>query len=309
MPIALTCVCGARFEIDDSYAGQDWTCPDCSAPVRAPRKTNTAPRPSWLALFAAALVLVGSFTVVGSLAAAVLGTVALYRIRALGGQLGGGRIALAAIAGGLLLSVATVVLWARPGSFPVALWLRYEWFYAGQVEMGGSLEALGSDASLKRPSKLWGRAVRGRTTHPVMSDTQKGRDLLLANLTDFAFADVARLAVSGTASFEEMVAPITDDMNPERPAIFGGITRAPSQQVVLLPSRQPENVDEWRRKEWMFDVTRAGQHWRFIVRAYRKQRGAASDPVFVVRAYCPARSFARLESELRQILDSLRILR
>ena len=309
MPIALTCDCGARFEIDDSYAGQEWPCPDCSAPIRAPRKANASARPGLLALLAAALALAGAFTIVGSLAAAILGAVALIRIRASKGQLAGQRFALAALVGGLILTGLTVFLWTRPGLFPIGLWLRRQQF-AGQLETGGPLEAVGPDGSLTRPSAAWSRAVRGRTTHPVLGDMQKGRDLLFVHLDEYAFADMARLDVPGNSAYLEMEPAITQDMLPERPGLFGpddDRRRVPSQLAMKQSSRLGEAVDGWKCNEWLFDVTRGGQRWRFIVRAYRKERPAASDPVYIVRAYCPARSFARLEPELRQILDSLRI--
>ena len=312
MPVALTCDCGARFEIDDSFAGQQWPCPDCSVPLRVPSKANASARPDRLALLAAALALAGAFTLAGSLAAAVLGAVSLFRIRFSKGRLAGQRFALAALVGGLLLTGFTAWLWSRPGLFPVGLWLRRQAF-AGQLESDGPLVAVGPEGSLTRPSKSWRRAVRGRTTHPVVGDLQKGRGLLLADLDRYAFADLARLGVPGDSAFLDMEPAISQDMLPERPPLFGpeedgrDVRRPPSQFAVKSASRPGEPLDGWKCHEWLYDVTRAGQRWRFIVRAYRKTRPAASDPVYLVRAYCPARSFAGLEPELRKILDSFRL--
>ncbi|MBY0232237.1 MAG: hypothetical protein K2W96_23405 [Gemmataceae bacterium] len=315
MPIALTCDCGARFEIEDSYAGRDWPCPDCGAPVRAPVKANASPRPSLLALLAAGLALAGAFTLVGSVAAAILGLVAWLQVRASKGQVAGGRIALAALAGGVMLTVATFFVWRSPAMFPLGLWLRRQAF-AGQLDASGPLDAVGADTSLKRPSKSWARAVRGRTTHPVLGDVQKGRDVLLVNLDEYAFADTARLAVEGNKAPGEMEVAIREELLPERASFFGSREdggrnqqQAPSQFAVPKRSGIIEPVDGRLGYEWLYDVQRGGRRWRFLVRTYRKERGAASDPVFVVRAYCPAGSFERLEPELRQILDTLRLQR
>src|SRR2546423_14593459 len=82
MTLSLTCACGARLEIDDKFAGQPINCPDCQRALQAPaaQAAGGGRRTSGLALASILLALIGAFTIVGTLAAAVLGVVALLRI-------------------------------------------------------------------------------------------------------------------------------------------------------------------------------------------------------------------------------------
>src|SRR5260370_31071104 len=80
MALALTCVCGARFELDDTLAGQKITCPECQQTLKAPALRSMPPRTSALALASVVLALLGAFSGIGSAAAAVLGGMALARI-------------------------------------------------------------------------------------------------------------------------------------------------------------------------------------------------------------------------------------
>ncbi|HVS38157.1 MAG TPA: DUF4190 domain-containing protein [Gemmataceae bacterium] len=80
MPLSLTCDCGARFEVDDALAGQTVSCPECQAALKAPAAHRPAVRTSNFALASFILAIVGAFTVVGSLAAAVLGLIGVGAI-------------------------------------------------------------------------------------------------------------------------------------------------------------------------------------------------------------------------------------
>src|SRR5438067_12408526 len=87
MPIAVTCECGSRLEIDEKFLGKEILCPDCQRPL--PTKPPPAPPPldlpnnrrvSGLAVLSLTLAMVGAFTVVGSLAAIAVGLLALREI-------------------------------------------------------------------------------------------------------------------------------------------------------------------------------------------------------------------------------------
>jgi hypothetical protein len=80
MSLSLSCPCGARFEVEESYAGETINCPDCDRPVRVPNLERGPLRTSGLALASIILALVGAFTIVGTLAAIALGGVALATI-------------------------------------------------------------------------------------------------------------------------------------------------------------------------------------------------------------------------------------
>ena len=75
MPLSLTCDCGARFEVEDALAGQTVSCPECQASLKAPAARRPVVRTSNFALASFFLAIVGAFTVVGSVAAAVLGLI------------------------------------------------------------------------------------------------------------------------------------------------------------------------------------------------------------------------------------------
>src|SRR5580692_8101012 len=97
MPLSLTCICGARLDIDDKFAGQVIHCPDCN---RSLNTVASAPEPaqtSGYALASLLLALTGAFTLVGTVAAVVCGTMGLAHIREAPERIGGKRIAQAGI--------------------------------------------------------------------------------------------------------------------------------------------------------------------------------------------------------------------
>jgi hypothetical protein len=90
--------------------------------------------------------------------------------------------------------------------------------------------------------------------------------------------------------------PLDDDDDGEPIAV-------PTRAKVLENKRLAEaNGAEGR--EVVLDVTCAGGHWRFVIRLYRRDPGT----VYIVRAYTQTRRFRQVENELRQALDTFRIL-
>src|SRR6516164_8034723 len=79
MPLSLICACGARIELEDALAGQEVACPECQQPLKAPAGDAQAQpmRTSGLAIASLVLAVTGAFTVVGTLAAVVLGLAAV----------------------------------------------------------------------------------------------------------------------------------------------------------------------------------------------------------------------------------------
>src|SRR5436853_448294 len=125
MPMALTCDCGARFEVDETLAGRTVCCPECRTPLEAPAAATAArPRTSLFALGSVVLALAGGFTVLGGAAAVVLGVIGLVHIRRLGGRLTGAGLAIAGIALGVGFSAVTVFLLTWPDLVPLDAWFR-----------------------------------------------------------------------------------------------------------------------------------------------------------------------------------------
>ena len=110
MPLSLTCDCGARFEVEDALAGQSVACPECQQPLKAPSFQRPVVRTSGFALASFLLAVVGAFTVVGTIAAVVLGLIAVVRILRDRERIAG--LGFAGFGVGLGLAFTAITLWA-----------------------------------------------------------------------------------------------------------------------------------------------------------------------------------------------------
>jgi Domain of unknown function (DUF4190) len=104
MSLSLSCPCGARFEVEESYAGETINCPDCDRPLRVPELEQGPLRTSGFALASIILALVGAFTIVGTLAAIVLGGIGLGNIARNPGRVTGKGYAVFGIVLGVLFT-------------------------------------------------------------------------------------------------------------------------------------------------------------------------------------------------------------
>jgi hypothetical protein len=305
----LTCDCGARFEVDDALAGQEITCPECQQPLKAPGRGSAPPRTSGLALASVVLALVGAFTVVGTLAAVCFGLAALVRIRRHRDRLAGAGFAVFGVVAGLTFTALTLFALSRNELFGLGGWLR-EHTMAGQVDTTGPLTVdVPGGASITRPSEKWGRVARGQGDDPAVGHLQTDRDLLLLNVSRYAYVDVKadrnnnRLPIDTycdlvMGDFRPRVAPGLDEDGP-----FGAFSE-PEPQGPWQPSRS----GDFDVRERAVKVRRGGQVWIFLIRVYRKTDDpGATTPIYVVRGYTQARSYARNEAELRRAMDSFRV--
>ena len=73
MSLSLSCACGAKFEVAETFAGQGVACPECQQPVKVPAATGARLRTSGYALASVVLALVGMFTIVLPALAVILG--------------------------------------------------------------------------------------------------------------------------------------------------------------------------------------------------------------------------------------------
>src|SRR5437870_4919464 len=133
MTLAINCTCGAHLELDDRFAGQTIQCPDCQKPLQAPSLTSATLRTSGLALASLILALVGAFTVIGTMAAVVLGLLALRQIRRRPDQLTGRRIALAGIGAGALLTTVSLFAYMKADLFGLDRFMRGQ-LWAGKLD-------------------------------------------------------------------------------------------------------------------------------------------------------------------------------
>jgi hypothetical protein len=305
----LTCACGARFEVDGTFAGREVACPECQQRVKVPFVHQAPPRTSGLALASLTVALVGAFTP-GTILAIALGIAALWSISRNRGRLTGAGFAVFGMVLGLVFGVLT--LFASPfGSLADQLRERA---LGEEIDRSGPLEiVMDADGfAITRPSEKWGRLQTGHLDDPVVGSFQKERDLVLVQPRRLGFVDVRVERKGRFGPLDRWEYEVLNELGPSprpRNLRFGEddgdvFSRLRSHAQLVGPSQR---LDEPGREglEMLIDVRVARQQFRFLVRVYRQRGGS----VYVVRAYTSARRFAGLEAELRQALDSFRILR
>src|SRR5260221_13020215 len=124
MSLSLTCDCGARFEVEDTLAGQTVACPDCQEPIKAPAAQRPPLRTSALALASVICALVGAFTIVGTIAAVILGVVAVVTITRHRDRLAGLGFAAFGIVAGVLFTGLTIFAFSNKGVLGMGNWAR-----------------------------------------------------------------------------------------------------------------------------------------------------------------------------------------
>jgi hypothetical protein len=330
----LNCDCGACFEVSDTLAGKEVPCPECQQPIKVPLQLKAPPRTSTFALLSAALALVGAFTVVGTLAAVLLGAIALIHIGSHPKRLKGlGFAAFGVVAGGAF-TVLTLLALAYGDLFGLGGRLR-ELTMASHLDPTARAEddLRGKGCSISRPSEQWGRVRHERSDDPDVYGIQKGRQLVLLNPQRHAYLDVlidekvkekVVLPMPGAwerqtyedAVLEELAPPRKEgaEFDPDDVRFFEERGRRQSAVRALrgptpLPPLQAQGV-ELEGRELIADVPRGAQKWRFIVWIYTRSEGPdgkPASPAYVIRAYTPARRFSQNEEELRQALRSFRV--
>jgi hypothetical protein len=314
----LTCACGARFEVEDTFAGQEVGCPECQQPVKVPARARVPPRTSGYALASVVVALVGAFTPATPVAI-LLGIAALVSISRNRGRLTGAGFAIFGIILGFVFGGLTLFSLSKDELFGLGGWMR-ERTLADQIDTSGPLEVVDAAKgfAITRPSEKWGQVPGGRFEDPAISGLQKGADLLLLQVARYAFLDVRSEPARGFGRLDQWEQQVLDDFQP-RPRVPPGRRPFPANpddddeddnpfrppvRASLRESRELPQADGVQGREMVVDVQSAGQAWRFLVRLYRRGGG----PVYVVRAYTQARRYDRVEHELRQALDSFRIL-
>jgi hypothetical protein len=212
MPVSVTCQCGARLEIDENFLGKEIPCPDCQRPL--PTKGPATPPPldlpdyhrtSGLAVLSLTLALVGAFTIVGTLAAIVVGVFALREISNKSSKLEGAGYARAGIIVGAVCTFLALAGFASPFVFGIDSVLRYAalsprvQFPDGndiQNNTGGG----DNNITLTRQSTLWGRYVSPNQPGGIDPD-----DLIMVNIWEDAFIACQTVPNDGGAANEEEI--------------------------------------------------------------------------------------------------------
>jgi hypothetical protein len=305
MTLSLICTCGVRLEVDDTFAGQTITCPDCQRPVKVPAPEQDSVRTSGLALTSLVLALVGAFTVLGTLAAAVLGGLALVSIRQNPGRLSGRRYAVAGIILGAVLTGLSLFAYTSVELFGVDDLLR-EPQWAGKLDYPESLKVdrQRDGYEITRPSAKWGVLRDARANNAFDFPDVAPRPLLLVLVSESAH--VVCVPVPGAPQgltecrehaldkFHRLDITAPDRNQPGRLADM-----STGEVKELEPEGGAERVELYVEKKVR------GQTRKYLVRVIHKKD---DHYLYLVAAGCRVDRFARLEGEFRQALDSFHLV-
>jgi hypothetical protein len=299
MPVSLTCSCGVFLEVDDRFAGQTITCPDCKKPLQAPSLEPLPQRTSGWALTSFVGAIVGAFTVVVPFVSALVGLLALRQIARHRDRLTGWNFALAGIVLGLAFGGAGLYAYRNglidPDRFINRLPL------SGEVVMGGDPVIIRSreSYSIERPSERWG------IWHQKSSDDNVApvsEVLVLLNPSQDAYItclvtrsdddDLSKAKEQALTEFREPNFSGSSDLLRDRP-------RLTERSSKILPTE-----NDTKRMEVELEKTQVGQNRTYLARVLKK---VGSTDVYLVVASARKGRFHRLERELRQALDSFRI--
>jgi hypothetical protein len=301
MALSLACSCGARFEVEDTLAGQLVSCPECPKSVRAPWPDQTKLRTSGYALGSVILALVGAFTVVGTLAAVVLGATGLVSIARNRDRLTGVGYAVFGIVAGVLLTVFSLFLYTSFELFDVNGVLR-SGVLSSQIDYGGGPEINRKQQgyAISRPNSKWGVA-----RDSLVKQFELDCDLFLVNPSKDCYVEVL-IVDMGESSMDEFLDEVIKAYKEDQVQKVGARKRAQTLSDFKLRGRQilPPAAGV-RSAELLIDLKVDGQEMTFLDRIVREDGG---DRAFRVRAWASRRRFGRLEAELRRALDSFRIL-
>jgi len=325
MALSLTCVCDARFELEDTLAGQTITCPECQQPLKAPsvQTTGSARRTNLLALLSAVLAVVGAFTLIGSAAAVVLGSMALVRIGRNPEREAGSGLALFGILSGVAFTTLMLFALFAGELFGLGAWWRQKTL-GDQVDITGPLEHTDGNKgfTITRPNRKWAEAVNKDFDDPfVKALASPTSDLMLISLARPVFIEVQAETVNARSLKEwenNIVAEWDTEDRPDQMAGFPGGRRGPQFRVQRESPFEPKldkaslrswkNVDVPRGegREMEADVIVANQRWHVLVRLYRPSK----NKVYVVKVFAHRKkTFQALKTEIDSILDSFKELR
>jgi hypothetical protein len=310
MPLSLTCACGARFELDETLAGQNVICPECQQALRAPALARPPLRTSHWALASVVLALTGAFTVIGTVAAVVCGVVALVRIQRQRDRLAGAGLAAFGLGAGVVFTALTLFALSRDELFGLGGELR-ERMLAEHLDFTGDLkeEPTNKGFAITRPSRRWGRAI-DHLEDPALDALTGSFDLLLVQAARYAFVDV-RGEPTNLPNLDDCRNYVLDVL---RSGPVNNLGHPPPRDVPLMRvsnvqerpgSRHnlPDFADA-EAQEFQVDLLCGGRPWTMLIRIYRTVDGR----LLVVRGFTPRRRFDAVEPELRQALDSFKVL-
>jgi hypothetical protein len=308
MSLSLTCDCGARFEVEDTLAGQTVACPECQEPIKAPAAQRPPLRTSAFALASVICALVGAFTIVGTIAAVVLGVIAVVTITRQRDRLAGLGFAAFGIVAGVLFTGLTAFAFSKKEVFGMGNWARAQ-ALAPIVDNSGPLEVARPAFAITRPAETWG-VLTGQPKDPLLKALDNKSDLALVEMLTYAFIDVKIDTFRGRdlAAYQQQ---LVSDLNPRRNVNPFGDPDDSSPPSVINKAVVIRDKDVsatkgpgFTEREVVLEVTSGRQTWTMLVHLYQK-----GQTVYVVRCYVPKSHFAHVETDFNKALDSFTVTR
>jgi hypothetical protein len=299
MTISLTCACGVRLEVDDTFAGQTINCPDCQRPLATPKPERAGVQTSGFAIASLTLALVGAFTLIGTVLAVLAGVLALLAIRRDPDRVTGKGYAVAGIVLGAAFTGLTVFAFSPLEVFGVHNLLgRARW--AGQLDYNDPDQerCKNQGFTIKRPSPRWGVKRLDQKLDPHIPE-----DLLMVNLEEDAHLLCFGQQMLGETDLEQCRKHAVQEFEEQdRAGIFGGKpgTRRASRVEVLWTKRPPP-VGQMDIIELLLDKKMQGQQRRFLMQV---RRDRDSGRAFVLLGGARKSNFDRLEPEIREAMKS-----
>ncbi len=284
-------------------AGQSVACPECQQALRAPSLQRPVVYTSGFALASFLLAVAGAFTVVGTIAAVVLGLIAVVRILRDREHVAGLGFAGFGIGLGLAFTAATVWAISTGELFGLAGAARRTQM-AGQLEPAdekASLDIHESGFSLTRPTAKWLRAkkdFRYPLVQPLLRDDAL---LLLVQPELYAFLDVQ-------AEANHQIGPavegfILDRLKQGEDEDASELSRITKATAVGTPKALPKEEGVRQANEMTAEVTLDGKRWTLLVRTFQMTSGR----LFIVRAFTETMRFGGIKDELARALDSFKV--
>jgi hypothetical protein len=302
MALSLACSCGARFEVEDTLAGQLVSCPECPESVRAPWPDQSKPRTSGYALASVIVALVGAFTLVGTVAAVILGSIGLVSIARHRDRVAGVGYAVFGIVAGVALTVFSLFLYSSFELFDVNGALR-SGALSSQIDYEGGQEINRPQKgyAITRPNPKWGVARAS-----LVKQLELECDLLLVNASKDCYVEVEVVEMGGRSMDEYLDEVIQSYQDPPFDVAGANQRNEHTRSAFKLKGRRIlPPAQGMRSGELLIDVKIDGQEMSFLDRIVSEEGGGRA---FRVRAWASRHRFPRLEAELRRAVDSFRIL-
>lgn len=298
MALSLNCTCGYRFEVEETFAGQAVRCPECQQEVAVPASARQPLRTSGLAIASVVLALTLAFSGLGTILAILFGVAALVQIARHRDRVTGTGYAVFGIGCGVVFTGLFALALLRPEVF--GLGLMRESLMGSKVDRSGPLDIERPEQgfAIRRPTTSWGVATK-EYAQELVTDS----DLVLVNVARDTYIDVSRDTYFGTLdSYRELV---LDNFREAR-------NRPGPRKGSLVPygltvrnKRNLPGTAEWEGVEVQFEVRVGGHPLTYLVRVIRAVGGQR---LYIVRAWAQQRRFAQIDTEVRTILDSFRLV-